>query len=194
MKNGSFPGNIRRTFIAVKVPPKKEITDVLLYLQNELKDEKIRWINPDNLHITLNFLGDTDELIIDRISQDLEKAAAGNREFGLVLKGAGVFRSITYPKVLWLGLQDTDQLISLKMKIDDKLSYMKDNQQYKSFNPHLTIGRMKRIVDRKKISTLISELSDKVITQIQIREFIYYESILRSDGAVYKPISVHKLW
>ncbi len=193
MKNGSFTGNTRRTFIAVKVPPKKELTDMLLYLQDELKDEKIRWINPDNLHITLRFLGDTDELIIDQVSKDLKKAVTGSREFNLVLQGAGVFRSISYPRVLWFGLQDTDPLISLKKKIDEKLSFVDNDQQYKSFTPHLTIGRMKRIIDRKKLSILISELSNKFITQIEVKEFIYYESILRSDGAVYKPISVHKL-
>ena len=183
----------KRTFIAVKVPVDDNIEYLVSYLKESLSDEKIRWIKPENLHITLRFIGETDWEKIGEISEQLDELVSDHNIFELGLKDLGVFRSVTYPRVLWAGLDNVEPLKRIKLDLDQRLKSILDQDEDKRFSPHLTLGRMKKIEIRKRLANLISEFSGKEITSFSIDKLIYFESVLRSDGAVYEPVSIHSL-
>ena len=182
----------KRTFIAIKVIPDNLFLKKYNLIRDILKHEDIRWINPGNFHITLRFLGDTGEDEIIETDELLNRIVSDRTTFTFGIQGIDVFRSIRYPRVLWMGLNNSQYLIELKNKIDEYLDPHFDLPLNSSFNPHLTLGRMKRINNREVLRQLIESHRDDLFLDVKVREIIFFESILKREGAVYEILSVHK--
>ena len=101
---------MKRTFIATKISPGEKLLKTYTKLRNELKNEKIKWVNSEQFHITLFFLGDTDEEMIPRIRTQLGIMADQFNSFNINLSGLGVFKNINKPRVLWTGIHQYDTL------------------------------------------------------------------------------------
>ena len=82
-------------------------------LKSRLSNESIKWTNPDNIHITLSFLGDTEERWIKDINSMLKKNVKDSGRFELVIKGSGVFRNVNDPRIIWIGIEPSEKLLSL---------------------------------------------------------------------------------
>lgn len=184
---------LKRTFIAIKIPVKKELNALLDNVQHELKSEKIKWVDRWNLHLTLFFLGDTKEEIIPSIKNELTSMAVGFKPTELVLKGLGVFKNIQYPRVLWIGLDKNVTLQKWKHEIDQKMLNYGFSPDHKTFNPHLTIARMKYIKSPESIINIINGHKQKIIDSFSVDTLYFYESILKPSGPVYQPLSIIKL-
>ena len=109
--------NSKRLFIAIHVVPDQKFTHYLDQIKNVLISEKIRWVKPENYHITLRFLGDTDTRLIPEISSGLLSSLQNLKSFTLDLFSLGVFRSLYNPRVLWIGISHSEVLLSLKKSI-----------------------------------------------------------------------------
>jgi len=186
--------NLKRTFIAIKVIPDRNFLNEYQRIQNRLQAESIRWVKPEHLHITLRFLGDIPEHEIDNISGMLEKGLQGAASFNFSVTGMDVFRSIRYPRVLWLGLTNTHDLHKLKSKVDESLGSLLKEHENNTFSPHLTLGRMKRIMNREILRELINDYRDFEFIKVQVNEVLFIESLLTKEGAAYKVISEHTLF
>ena len=146
-----------------------------------------------NFHITLKFLGDTPEKIIPDIDRILKNISKKFSVFSLQLKGAGVFKNIANPRVLWIGLENSEDLKSLFNEIDNELNRIGFKKESREFNPHLTIARIKFLKDKKLLLKAIIDNCDKKWNQITVKEFILFESILKKDGPVYKKLARYEL-
>lgn len=155
--------------------------------------ENIRWVKPDNLHITLRFLGDTSENLVNKISGVMEKHVTKTQPFSFVIRSLDVFRSLKYPRVMWMGLDNTDALVKLKNIVDKSLSGLLPEEDTDNFNPHLTIGRMKYINDRELLKELLAGYMDHKFMDVNVDQLFFFESILDREGASYKVISSCKL-
>ena len=113
--------SLKRTFIAYRINAGRKILDCLSELRISLKEEKIKWVDPDRLHITLTFIGDTaaDQLV--EIGKIMEKNVSLYSSPKGIIKGMGVFRSIDNPRVIWLGMVPIPELAELKTRIDKEL-------------------------------------------------------------------------
>jgi len=180
----------RRLFIAVKAKPDQDFLSAYTSIRNTLKEEQIRWVNPENFHITLCFLGETDAELIPWISEAVRSAAERFRKFGFLLSGTGVFRSISYPRVLWLGASDYEILTEVKLSIDKNLGRFMAIEEENGFHPHLTLGRMKRINNPGLLRDLIREYQDHTFLKITVGEIILYESRTLQTGPVYTALDV----
>ncbi|MBU8891509.1 MAG: RNA 2',3'-cyclic phosphodiesterase [Bacteroidales bacterium] len=184
---------MKRTFIAIKISNTKSISEVYQNIRLELKDERVKWVEEQNLHITLAFLGDTDEKDIDNVCNMLSEYTEGLNPFLIKITGLGVFRNVNNPKALWLGIKKSEDLNQIYNKINVAISLFGFTIQSKDFRPHLTIGRTKFLKNRSKLKNLIEKYKETQIEQLKISEVYFYESILTSEGPVYKVIKKYNL-
>jgi len=185
--------NMKRIFIAVKVEAGETLLRLISSLKSGLGTESIKWTNPDNIHITLAFLGDTEEEQIKIISAMLKGKCEGFGKFELIIKGSGVFKNLSDPRVLWTGIEPSEKLMQLNDFIKNGLKGAGINIEDRLFKPHLTLGRIKYLKTGNALKELIEKYRDTEIQKVPVNEVILYESILLQSGPVYKPVSKFKL-
>lgn len=131
-----------RLFVALPLPqPLKDIvkTDI-----EKLKQQYPfqKWVHPQDLHLTLVFLGDMASSAVDAVTERLREAAAGHRPFPLRLEEAGVFGAPRSPRVLWAGLQgEVAGLRELQAHVSDCLTTLGYTPEERAYSPHLTLAR-----------------------------------------------------
>lgn len=184
---------MKRTFIAIKVNSAATLSDVLNNLKEELKNESVRWVNTGKMHITLAFLGDTSEESIREVSVMLGERCTGYGKFDFTLSGLGVFRNMNDPKVIWAGIGNSEKLEELFLKVKEGLNEIGIATEERDFNPHLTLGRIKWLKNKKNLEGIISKFRDQKFQVVTVDEVIFYESILQQTGPLYLPIKVIKL-
>jgi RNA 2',3'-cyclic 3'-phosphodiesterase len=184
---------MKRIFIAIKIDPGEELLKMISSLKTGLKNESIKWTETSNIHITLVFLGDTEEKRIKEIDVILSGICSGFGGFDLILRGAGIFRSLRDPRIIWTGINNSKELSDLNNVISVKLRETGTYLEERPFSPHLTIGRIKRLIDTTELSALIENYKDKEIQRIRVSEIVLFESVLRPQGPVYTPLGRYSL-
>ena len=179
---------MKRIFIAVKINADDTLITMMSDLKAGLKEEKIKWTDSENLHITLAFLGDTEEDMIKPVNKMLKRICEGFGEFEIIIKGAGVFKNLKDPRVIWTGIEPSEKLKTLYESIKPGLKDAGIILEERTFNPHLTLGRIKSIKDMDVLKSLISGYADCQIQKQAVSEVILYESQLFHSGPVYKPL------
>ena len=177
--------NKKRLFIGIKIDISKELKDFIINLKKEFNNEKFKWVDYKNFHITLKFLGDTEERFIPHISKALKMSAESNSKFTLQLKGIGVFKKIANPRVLWIGIEKNEKMINLFNSIEDNLEILGIQKEKREFNPHLTISRIKFLKNKKGLLNHILKNTNKEWDKIEVAKFTLYESILKKQGPTY---------
>jgi 2'-5' RNA ligase len=179
---------MKRIFIALKIDPNPDLLGILHSLKSLAEGEKITWVDPVNIHLTLAFLGDTEEDRIKIAGLLLKRECSGFGEFTFTLKGAGLFKSIRDPRVIWIGIAEPEKIQQLNEKI---LASLKDTGfriEDRPFKPHITLGRIKQLKRPEIIKSFIDNYGETDIQTVNVREVILYESILRPAGPIYKPV------
>lgn len=182
-----------RTFIAIKIVAEKRLADLFSDLKKSLKGEEIRWVDTDNLHLTLRFLGETNREQVSEIINVLESVSENFKPFVIEIKGAGVFKNKMQPRVLFLTVENNQILFQLANEIRNKIKPFGFDDDEKTFNPHLTLGRIKYIENKDAFYALANRFKDVKVQMVTVTEVIFYQSILSSDGPAYKPIKIVKL-
>lgn len=184
---------MKRIFIAVKVNPGDELLRMFSSLKTIPGAESIKWVDPANLHLTLAFLGDTDEKKIAVIKNMLCNTCSGFGEFDFNLTGTGVFKNFRDPRVLWVGIRSAERLIQLNKNIAEGLKLNGFEIEEREFKPHLTLGRVKSLRDTGNLKILLESYRDVQFQIVQVSEVILYESILMQTGPIYKPLGKYPL-
>jgi 2'-5' RNA ligase len=184
---------MKRTFIAIKIPLTKNISEIYQHIKIGLKEEKIKWVEEFNLHITILFLGDTNEKDIEKICKNLSLKLNEFSSFLLNVFGVGVFKSVYNPKAIWIGTEESEKIKELYELIVNTLTTVGIEVQKRDFKPHITIGRTKNLKDKFNLKKLIERNKEKVIDHIKITEVFYYESLLTPNGPVYNEIKKFNL-
>src|SRR5262249_53370441 len=138
----------------IEIP--SEIKSALAALQTELRraGADVSWTRPENLHLTLKFLGEVDEARVVEVEEACVLSAAEFRQFTLSLNDTGVFPNTRQPRVLWAGLSgDVGNVVEMHRRLDERLAPIGFKREEKKLHPHLTIGRLK---SNKKIRELLA--------------------------------------
>jgi RNA 2',3'-cyclic 3'-phosphodiesterase len=180
---------MKRIFIALKVTAGESLIEMVSSLRSGLINEGIRWVNLDNIHITLAFLGDTEEKMIKVIISKMKNYCEGSGNFELTLKGCGVFKNLGDPRIIWTGIEPLENLSRLNGLIVKCLIESGVKIDERGFKPHLTLGRIKFIKDRLALKALLDKYRDAKIQNAPVNEVILYESILKPTGPLYKPMA-----
>jgi RNA 2',3'-cyclic 3'-phosphodiesterase len=179
---------MKRIFVALKVQPGETLIRMISSLKLVLNRENIKWTNPENIHITLAFIGDTEEDQIRIIRKTLLEKCEGFGKFELMIKGSGVFKSISDPRVIWAGIEPSEKFNNLNGLIKIGLKTAGIILEERPFKPHLTLGRIKHPNQLNNLSDAIEKFSNIEIQKINVNEVILFESILFQAGAVYRQI------
>ena len=179
---------MKRLFTAIPMPLSDEVKSNIRFMQQSLKDERIRWIPVENMHLTLKFFGDTPGKQVPAIKQALQRAVEHQPPFTLVLNRTGVFGSSHNPRVIWLGFEESPEINQLKSRIVTELEGAGIYEDRQNFVPHLTIARIKKLNNKAFFQKVMDKYKDGFYQEIVCDKLILYESILEPSGARYKVI------
>ena len=148
----------------------------------------------DNLHLTLLFLGDTDEELIPQISQQLAEISQNFSSLRLEFSQLGGFPDLQHPQVIWIGL-DSDTLHQLRQAIANRLLPLVPTADTKPFRPHLTIARTNPLFhpETKANWGQRGEPLKATLPPVTIPQIDLMESTLAPGGSIYKKVSSHHL-
>jgi RNA 2',3'-cyclic 3'-phosphodiesterase len=178
---------MKRIFAAVNINPGNQLIHLLDQLKSALAKDKIKWVDPGNMHITLKFFGETPDEKVAEIENVLHSINHKNA-FGIEIKELGIFGSSYKPKVIWLGLADCPEFHLLENEITkaiQPIGYLPDRQ---NFVPHITLGRINFLNDKKYFQQMIDKYKSFSPDQQQISVFHLYESILKQTCPEYRII------
>ncbi len=157
-------------------------------LRYALRHNDMVWVQDNVCHLTLRFLGATPDSRLPTIRNAMERAAAHHSPMTLSLDKAGVFGSRYAPKVLWLGFEDFTELSGLFADLEQQLAEVGFEPAYGNFVPHITLARIKQVVDKRKFWQTIEANSPNGKQPIHINELTLYQSFLLKEGPEYKPL------
>ena len=184
---------MKRIFVAAKLHPSDKFLQVYNDLKTACRLDKIKWVEPFNIHITLKFFGETEEDKIEDINSVLSDISLCHSPFTLKLSDIGIFGSSYKPRVIWFGINKNQKLQNLATDIIDgveKIGFLKDRQ---NFVPHLTGGRIKFLDNKKSFQEVIGRYKSVEIQEENIDRLLLIESILRPNGPEYKILNTFVL-
>ncbi len=181
--------DVLRLFVAVELPAnvRKRLADVASELRG-MGLERLRWVKPENIHITLKFLGETPAERRPEIEDALRAAADGVASHELTLGELGKFGGRRNPRVLWVDVRgDVDALKALQKRVDEEIAPLGFPRDERPFAAHLTLARVPQEL-AKQVARPLSEAIEAVKVSeaaIPVREVVLMSSDLRPDGPVY---------
>lgn len=179
-----------RTFIAVDISDeaRRKIAAYIQNLRNDFAEVRAGWDKPEKLHLTLKFLGDTDERQLSEVKKIVEKIAGEMSAFKLKLDQNGVFPNQQNARVLWLGVEDTgENLAKINRVLESECAQIGFQIEKRNYHPHLTIARLK---DSRNAANLVKKHLETQIEPLELKvsEIVIYESKLQPGGSIYKKI------
>jgi 2'-5' RNA ligase len=178
-----------RTFIAIEVP--SEVKSALAALQTELRraGADVSWTGPENIHLTLRFLGEVDERRIGEVEEVCVASAAEFQPFTLRLNDTGVFPNARQPRILWVGLAGAiERAGEVRKRLDEGLALIGFEREEKDFRPHLTIGRIKSNRKTRELLAL-ADASQVPALSFVVTEIVLMKSELHPAGSRYTPVA-----
>ena len=175
-----------RAFIAIDLPESVQL--FLGEAQVALKPFgfRVKWVRPQNIHLTLKFLGNTATADTDKIVEAMALAAKNCPVATLRAKGIGVFPDVRRPRVIWAGLDGQLDIVSdLQQRLEDQLADLDFPRETRAFKSHLTLGRVKEKITPERMKTAIDQLKEFESGSFEIKQIILFKSELRPSGAVY---------
>jgi len=176
-----------RTFIAVAIS--EDIRANAVALQKELgkTGATVKWVEEENLHVSLLFLGEVDDRELHAVCKAAQEVAASEPPFALRVSGVGAFPTARRPKVVWAGVTEGAEELqrlyaALEAKMLDLGCYRKEERGY---TPHLTLGRVKDAEDGFALAAELPKRMSWDGGRTMVEEVLVYSSELNREGPVY---------
>ena len=153
-------------------------------------DPSVKWVRPENHHITVYFFGETDEATKDSIERILEESAAGIGSFPVRIGGVSAFPTVERPRVLWIGVDNPGgELAKLyeTVRASVRREKLSVKEEERGFTPHLTIGRVRERCSPALVRE-VKRSAEAAFGEFQVGAAVLYRSVLGRDGSVYTPL------
>ncbi len=174
-----------RCFLAINLS--SEATGEILAAMDKWKflGRHVRWIRPENIHLTMKFLGDISTSKTREVAETMKAICSNTTPFSINLASTGVFPNLRRPRILWVGLDgDIHELSNFRDSIETGLKACGIDQDRKPFIPHVTVARIKgRPPSKEKLSQFIRSRLAPAATRCTAIHF--YSSRLTPSGPVY---------
>ena len=183
-----------RLFIALTPPPdiQREVWDAFAPLR--ARELPVKWVPPENVHLTLKFLGEVEARRQEEITGALAAAAQGTRPITLVVRGAGTFPNPRVPRVIWAGIEPDPAIELLADRVERSYAPLRFPTEGRPFRPHLTLGRAARDArarDWAGVAELLDGLSVDATAVLDGVDLVRSE--LRRGGSVYHRVHRERL-
>lgn len=181
-----------RLFIAIPIEDRiqKLFEKNIDKAQSEL-DYNLKWVSGKNLHLTLKFLGETEEERIEDIKTAVSNTCSNYEQFNIYYDHYGAFPSTDYPKVLFFGLKNNkNTLIKLQKELENRLAKSGFEKEDRDYTPHLTFARTRKSTDINKLKYDFNNFveNNKIRILQKVNSISLIESKLHKSGPVYKEI------
>ena len=151
-------------------------------------DRCVRQVGGDELHLTLNFLGEVDPSVNGSIEEAMEEAASGFPSYHIDFKGVGAFPSQERPSVIWIGVADRGETAMLNAILSERLAKLGFKPESRPFHPHLTVARVKCRVDPSLLTSFFEKWAGMEFGSQNVRKVVLKKSDLTPEGARHTPL------
>lgn len=178
---------IFRGFIAIDIHPTPPILQFEKDIEKTGADVKL--VEPKNIHITLKFLGDTNEDHLASIQQAMKESVKGITPFPITLTRTGVFPNQNYIKVVWIGIHDGGIINTIVKPLNFNLQNLGFQKEHKDFSPHLTVGRVKTARNKDHLLNVIAQYNTLEFTSQKVHSIRLKKSELTPRGPIYTTLA-----
>lgn len=181
---------MKRIFAAVDISDeaRRKAAEYIETLRNEFRQIRVGWDRAEKLHLTLKFLGDTDERQLNELKNISQEISAQTAKFKLRIADTGVFPNARNPRVLWIDVKDEQgNLAKINNFLETECEKIGFARERRNYVPHLTIGRIRE-------PNKASELAQKHLqngfepVEFEVSEIVIYESVLQPTGSIYSKV------
>lgn len=167
-----------RLFVAIALP--ESVRDRMAMLAGGVPGAK--WIDAENMHLTLRFIGEVPE---DRMA-DIHQGLSRIRQpaFDLVLSGVDYFKQGRHPTVLWVGVERNDDLLQLHDRVEQALQREGFDFDGRRYSPHITLARLQHSPEAR-VAAFVAEHNLFRTPPIRVESFNLFSSFLSSSGSIY---------
>jgi 2'-5' RNA ligase len=178
-----------RLFVAV--PVAEGLRARVIHLQQAIAriwpevDARVKWVEPQNLHFTLKFLGETPQERVPDVAEAVQ-AVAEAKPFEITIEGLGAFPDLRAPRVLWVGVTDgAEELVDLARRVEEALFRARFPKEIRPFRPHLTIGRIRQGPGGAGLARILERSEEAKIGRQRVEWVVVMESRLGPKGPTY---------
>ncbi|MBI5150877.1 MAG: RNA 2',3'-cyclic phosphodiesterase [Candidatus Omnitrophica bacterium] len=181
-----------RAFIAVEL--NDQVKETIREFQAHLKPLgcDIAWVKPENVHLTLKFLGEVKTKRLPSVIETLEDVCRDLRPFDTALTQPGVFPDLRHPRVVWIGLEDTGgDLARMAESLETALGNTGFKKERRDFQAHITVGRIRALKNIAQLSDAIRKfpVPAGVKQPVSVGQIVLFKSTLTPQGPVYEPLN-----
>jgi len=183
-----------RAFIAIELSP--EIQSKLVALQNKLRESGawVKWVEPENIHLTLKFLGYVSKSQLKSIFEAVCESIEGIAPFPLSFSGLGAFPKLENPRVVWVGVGEGREMLSrINRNLEGILKRNGFPAEDREYHPHLTLGRAKSSQNKDQLTEVVKSEKEGFVGSMEAKEITIMQSILKPGGPEYKSLYVSKM-
>lgn len=182
-----------RAFIAIDLS--QEIKENLSSLLKQLRKLKadVKWVKENSLHLTLKFLGEISEQESIKVISVLEAAGKSYSPFTLTCRSVGQFPEKGTPRVFWVGIEPSPELLGLQEQVENALEKEGFLREARAFHPHLTLGRVKSSRGCETVRNELKKYENHHFGEMQATTLTLFQSFLRPEGAEYRIVHQVKL-
>jgi RNA 2',3'-cyclic 3'-phosphodiesterase len=183
-----------RTFVAVDVS--KAIRERLVSMQERLAatGTEVKWVEPENLHVTLLFLGEVDQREIVDVCRIVSDGTSRHAAFTMSVETVGCFPNPRRPRILWVGVgEGSATLVALHDELEIPLQELGYRREERRYTPHITLGRVKSDRSTQALSTELTRRADWKAGETTVTELLVMGSELTSTGPQYTVLGRAKL-
>src|SRR6266581_2738679 len=176
-----------RLFIALEIPVAVRENLAALLKSLQAISPETRWVRPENLHLTLKFIGEVCETKLAAIRSALATVRSDG-PLTLRFRGLGFFPDEKHPRVFWAGIEASPNLKTLAADIDGVAEKFDIPRERRPFSPHLTLARFERPGLPEKLRAAIQENAARDFGSFRASQFHLIESKLKPSGAEYTTV------
>lgn len=176
-----------RAFIALELPDnlKKQLFSLTKLLRSG--GDTVRWVRPENMHLTLRFLGEINAEQAEWIGSSLRASCEARSPIHLGVGGLGAFPKRRNPKVIWVGIRPHAELTAMYEELEAVVREVGIEPEYRLFKPHLTLGRVKFLEKGSRLPRRLGEVDLETVF-VTVERITMFRSELKPEGPVYSPL------
>ena len=169
---------------------RRELWDALAPLRQRREKLPVKWVRPENIHLSLKFLGEVETARAAELQTALQRAAGGHHEprpLALQITGFGVFPDYHRPTVVWAGVTPEPGLELLQHSVEQAFAPLGFPGEARAFRPHVTLARASRDAKPREFAGLQEVLDGIEFDEtVNVSEVDLMQSTLKPEGPVYQ--------
>ncbi len=180
-----------RAFIAADLPSLPSVVALARDLTEASRDLKV--VSAEHLHLTLKFLGDTEDGLVPEIVSAMREASAGVPPFAVRVRGTGAFPNLSRPSVLWVGIEGGEPLARMAHSLNEDLASLGFERETRTWSPHVTLARVRGRRGLDRVEAILRARTDETLGEARIDDIRLKKSVLKPGGPEYSTVDSVRL-